>query len=108
MILPTFSKLSNEPMLGRQTQLTGIYLCSDSPRAIIPMHESQRPHPCEPPLQIWRSDTAKCVYEQPGQAGSGLGGEATMLQLLPGGTGLVLATGDCRFVFTEPQVCSVY
>lgn len=55
-------------------------------------------------LQIWRSDTAKCVYEQPGQAGSGLGGEAILLQLLPGGSGLMTATGDCRFVFLEPQV----
>ena len=44
------------------------------------------------------------MYEQPGQAGSGLGGEATLLQLLPGGAGLMTATGDCRFVFLEPRV----
>lgn len=46
------------------------------------------------------------MYEQAAVSGStGLAGsEITWLAPLPGGQGLVAATGDCRFLLFEPQV----
>jgi U3 small nucleolar RNA-associated protein 13 len=82
-------------------------------------------------VRLWRSDTAQCVYTQRrdgGGAGAGAGSDApgkkrkgvaggaaddegpppagaelTDLQLLPGGRGLMAATGDARLLFFAPD-----
>ena len=83
-------------------------------------------------VRIWRSDTATCVYTYSGSSSSLLGSsgssggsskkkqktalgasevvsaaagdELLELLLLPGGKGLMAATGDARLLFFHPKV----
>lgn len=77
-------------------------------------------------LRIWRTDTGSCVYTHHGssssllqqgpgkgkkRAAAGDGSDATAagsefleLMLLPGGKGLMAATGDARLLFFYPSV----
>ena len=55
-------------------------------------------------LQVWRSDTGRCVYEEQALEGAGPGGQATLLQVAPGGQTVMAATTDCRLRFFAPKV----
>ncbi|CAK0748051.1 hypothetical protein CVIRNUC_001810 [Coccomyxa viridis] len=62
-------------------------------------------------VKLWRSDTGQCILEQreglAATAGSSApaaaGEEIRDLQLLPGGRGLLAATGDCRILLLQPE-----
>lgn len=83
-------------------------------------------------VRIWRSDTGACLYTYNGSSSSLLqqggsssgssrkrqktalgasedaaaaGSELLELLLLPGGKGLLAATGDARLLFFHPKVC---
>ena len=55
-------------------------------------------------VRLWRADTGQCVYEQPAglAAASNAAGGILELELLPGGSGLLAATQDCRLLFHAP------
>ena len=53
---------------------------------------------------MWRSDTGRCVYEEEALEGAGAGGQATLLQVAPGGQTVMTATADCRLRFFAPKV----
>jgi U3 small nucleolar RNA-associated protein 13 len=77
-------------------------------------------------VRIWRSDTGSCVYTYSGSSSGGssgsskkkqktalgaaevvaaaAGSELLELMLLPGGKGLLAATGDARLLFFHPKV----
>jgi hypothetical protein len=55
-------------------------------------------------VRLWRSDTGRCVYEQPAAAAAAAAaaGGIMELELLPGAAGLLAATQDCRLLFHRP------